>query len=52
MCASCGCGSPEEQHGDARNITWSQIKAAAEAGGQTPDEVVRNMARMAQQQGS
>ena len=52
MCASCGCGSPEEQHGDERNITWSQIEAAADAGGQTPQEAVRNMARMAQQQGA
>lgn len=31
MCANCGCGVPEDKHGDDRNIAWSEIVAAAEA---------------------
>ncbi len=52
MCANCGCGIPEDKHGDERNITWSEIEAAAEANGQTPAETVRNMQEMAEQQGA
>ena len=29
MCATCGCLQPENQHGDSRNITVSQLKASA-----------------------
>jgi len=52
MCASCGCGSPEEQHGDERNITWSQIEAAADANGMSAEQALKNMAQMARQQGA
>lgn len=52
MCANCGCGLPEDQHGDERNITWSQIEAMAEANQQTPRQAVDNIEDMAQQQGS
>ena len=31
MCVSCGCGSPEDKHGDDRNITLSELQAAADA---------------------
>ena len=51
MCANCGCGIPEETHGDDRNIPWSQIVAAAEANEQSPTEAIANMQAMAQQQG-
>jgi hypothetical protein len=51
MCANCGCGVPEDQHGDDRNITWSQIVAAAEANDGTPSDAIQNMQRMAEQQG-
>jgi hypothetical protein len=47
MCASCGCGIPNDEHGDARHITMDQLKAAAEAAGITVDEVVSNMQEMA-----
>lgn len=30
MCANCGCGIPEDKHGDDRNINWSEIVASAE----------------------
>ena len=31
MCLDCGCGEPEDSHGDPRHITLSMLKAAAEA---------------------
>lgn len=47
MCANCGCGIPEDKHGDERNITWSQIEQAAAANDQSTDEAVRNIETMA-----
>ena len=43
MCLSCGCGSPDDRHGDQRNITWHDIDAAAQAAGTTHDKVVQNI---------
>lgn len=51
MCATCGCGIPEDKQGDERNINWSEIVAAAEANDISPNEVIQNMQTMAQQQG-
>jgi hypothetical protein len=51
MCANCGCGIPEDRHGDERNITWSEIQAAAEANNQSTADVARNIQQMAEQQG-
>jgi hypothetical protein len=31
MCLSCGCGKPNEQHGDQRHITMNDLEAAAKA---------------------
>ena len=50
MCASCGCGSPNDEHGDSRNITWNEIQQAAEAGKESPQQAVQNIQKMAQQQ--
>jgi hypothetical protein len=44
MCASCGCGKPNEQHGDSRHITMDQIQQAAAAAKISPLEVTKNMA--------
>jgi ribosomal protein S26 len=52
MCANCGCGIPEDKHGDERNINWSEIVAAAEAKDMSPDQAIQNMQEMAQKQGS
>jgi hypothetical protein len=52
MCANCGCQIPEDKHDQARNITWSEIVAAAEANNQTPAEAVAHIDEMAQQQGA
>lgn len=33
MCVSCGCGVPNDKHGDDRNITLDEIESAAQAAG-------------------
>src|SRR5579863_3777992 len=43
MCMSCGCGSPNDDHGDSRNITLNAIDQAAIAAGTTRDRVLQNM---------
>ena len=43
MCLSCGCGKPDDDHGDSRNITMDDVKRAAEAAGTTPDKVAQNI---------
>lgn len=43
MCASCGCGKPNDQHGDSRHITMDQVQQAAAAANISPQEVVKNL---------
>lgn len=43
MCLSCGCGEPEADHGDSRNITLAMLKAAAEAAEIGPEEAAKNI---------
>ncbi len=50
MCANCGCGKPEDAHGDDRNILWSDIVVAAKAAGTSPANAVRNIVEMAKDQ--
>jgi hypothetical protein len=50
MCANCGCGIPEDRHGDDRNILWSEIVASAEANGLSPADAVQNIAQMSERQ--
>jgi hypothetical protein len=52
MCANCGCGIPEDKHGDERNINWSDIEAAAKANDMSPEQAIKNMQEMSKQQGS
>ncbi|HSL12324.1 MAG TPA: hypothetical protein VLA82_13515 [Actinomycetota bacterium] len=52
MCANCGCGIPEDKHGDDRNINWSEVVASAEANDITPDQAIQNMQEMSRKQGS
>src|SRR5215467_9741275 len=53
MCASCGCGKPDDDHGDSRNITMSDLDRAAQAAGTTRDKVVQNiMSSSGNQQGA
>jgi ribosomal protein S26 len=51
MCANCGCGIPEDTHGDERNIRWSEVVASAEANDISPKDAIENMRTMAEQQG-
>jgi hypothetical protein len=43
MCVSCGCGRPNDDHGDSRNITLNDLDQAAIAAGTTRDKVLQNM---------
>ena len=43
MCLSCGCGEPDDNHGDDRHITLEMMQAAAEAAEITTDEAGHNI---------
>ncbi len=43
MCLSCGCGKPDDDHGDARNITLQDVDEAAQAAGTTRARVFENI---------
>ena len=46
MCLSCGCGLPDEDWGDSRNITTQTIKDAAktkEGAGYSADEIIKEI---------
>ena len=44
MCASCGCDTPNDNHGDEANITLNDIERAAQAAGVTPVQAADNIA--------
>jgi hypothetical protein len=48
MCLSCGCGEPNERHGDDRHITQDDIDAAAAAAEISSAQVVENIVTSAQ----
>ncbi|MEO8954684.1 MAG: hypothetical protein ACR2H5_02010 [Ktedonobacteraceae bacterium] len=43
MCTSCGCGQPNNDQGDQRNITQNDLNNAAQAAGITPKQVAQNI---------
>jgi hypothetical protein len=43
MCLDCGCGEPNERHGDDRHIIMDDVKAAAEASEISVEEATRNI---------
>lgn len=43
MCLDCGCGEPNERHGDERHIIMDDVKAAAEASELSVEEAARNI---------
>jgi len=43
MCMICGCGKPNDQHGDEANITYDQLQAAAEAANIDPESAADNL---------
>ena len=42
MCLTCGCGKPNDDHGDSRNITMDDLNQAAQAASTTRDKVIEN----------
>ena len=51
MCASCGCGKVDDQMGDDRHLTMSDLKSAAEAADISVQEVAKNIQAAAGQKG-
>jgi hypothetical protein len=43
MCLDCGCGKPNDAHGDNRHITMDQLEAAAKASEITPQKAAQNI---------
>jgi hypothetical protein len=43
MCLTCGCGVPDDDHGDPRNIVMTQLKDAATAAEIDVDEAAKNL---------
>ena len=43
MCLDCGCGEPNERHGDDRHIVMDDIHAAATASEISVEEAKRNI---------
>ena len=43
MCLDCGCGEPNDRHGDDRHITMEDVEAAARASEISVDEAARNI---------
>jgi hypothetical protein len=43
MCMTCGCGEPHERHGSARNITYEDLKKAADASKIPVKEAIQNI---------
>jgi hypothetical protein len=43
MCASCGCGEPNDNHGNSANITLDDVKQAAQAAGVSPTQAADNI---------
>jgi hypothetical protein len=44
MCLDCGCGEPNERHGDDRHIVMDDVRAAAEASEIPVEAAARNIA--------
>ena len=43
MWMTCGCGKPNDQHGDEANITYDQLQSAAEAANIDPETAADNL---------
>jgi hypothetical protein len=44
MCVSCGCGQPNNDHGNKDLITMDELQKAARAANQTVDDAAKNIA--------
>jgi hypothetical protein len=52
MCASCGCGKANDQHGDQRHITLDDIDRAAQAAGINRQQAAQNIMDCCRQEGA
>ena len=52
MCLTCGCGVPNDDHGDPEHITYDDLKRAAAAAEISVDEAVTNLNETVQKAGS
>lgn len=43
MCLDCGCMAPDDDHGDSRHITAQRLADAAEANGESVEQVRNNI---------
>ncbi|HJU47374.1 MAG TPA: hypothetical protein VJ689_04520 [Gaiellaceae bacterium] len=43
MCMNCGCGQPDEDHGNPANITAAALRSAADANGQSLRESAQHI---------
>ncbi|WP_433497555.1 hypothetical protein ACQP1K_21795 [Sphaerimonospora sp. CA-214678] len=43
MCLSCGCGEPDDDHGNPANITRQDLRLAAEAAHISPEQAADNI---------
>ena len=43
MCMNCGCGEPNEDHGNAANITADELQRAGDANGQSLRESAQHI---------
>ena len=44
MCISCGCGKPNEDHGNKDLITRAELDKAAKAAGMSTEDAAKNIA--------
>lgn len=44
MCVSCGCGKPNDNHGNPNLITMDDMQKAAKAANQTVEDAAKNIA--------
>jgi hypothetical protein len=49
MCLNCGCHKAHDTHGDERNITYEDVKSAAEANGMGVAESLMMMLETAEE---
>lgn len=45
MCLNCGCGMPDERHGNDANLVTDDLRIAAQANGQDLATTVHNLRR-------
>lgn len=50
MCYNCGCGMPDDNMGDPKNITNKTFEEAAKASGQTVKDAKKEVLEMLKKQ--